>query len=164
MFAWRICPTFRPALTVLWCVRVRVCSWACVRDCVHCTCRRSLRPALTALLCVSDLIHLHPDHWRWFLAVWEEKCVFNQLTLSLMHTPNLSLLLPQSSGCRVFITFGLKGVSDSITQPACDATQWGVPLLFIIIDTEHTHVCHQQNANICYTHAYNRTHIKTGQM
>lgn len=51
--------------------------------------------------------------------------MFSQLTLS--HRDTVSVL-PQSSGCRVFITFGFTVVSDSITQPACVVTV-GVPWL-----------------------------------
>lgn len=76
-------------------------------------------------MCVSDLIHLHPDHW--FLAVCGEGvCVQSDNTPSHALSKPTSLSLPlfvslrQFAGCRVCNTFVLGGVSDYITQRACD--------------------------------------------
>lgn len=79
----RICPALRSAGTVHWCV--------CM-----CVCMRSHRPALTALPCVSVISSTCIQITGSLLSVGKE-CVFNQITLPLMHSPNpppfLSLFL-----------------------------------------------------------------------
>ena len=102
--------------------------------------------------------------------------MFNQLTLAHVHPQSclslylslslaLSLFLPQSSGCRVFITFGLRGVSDSITQPACDVTQWGCTLV-VITEIKHTWMQSAKFKRLLHSHSEemdkrNNTHWAT---